>query len=158
MAAPTTRPPQAATVPLDLASRDDIEAGKQKLDQWLRQLTGGVVGWDALHTAGSIIPGVGSVFAAIDAIGDLLTLIEGDQDDYFTWVSFGVNVFGLVPFPGVGAARLAIRSTLSGIRRNGTAVISEALLEALEQNLNGKVAGTLQNFATGLEARPAMTI
>lgn len=155
MNAPTTRPPQAATVPVDLVSEEDIEAGKEKLDQWLRQLTGDVVGWDALHTAGSVIPGVGSVFAAIDAIGDLLTLIEGDQDDYFTWVSFGVNVFGLVPFPGVGAARLAIRSTLSSIRRNGPAVISEALLEALEQHLNEKVPGTLEKFATGLESRLA---
>ncbi|MGE8323815.1 MAG: RHS repeat-associated core domain-containing protein [Pseudomonas sp.] len=155
MNAPAIRPAQAATVPVDLVSQDDIDVGKEKLDQWLRQLTGDVVGWDALQTAGSVIPGVGTVFAAIDAIGDLLTLIEGDQDDYFTWVSFGVNVFGLVPFPGIGAARLAIRSTLSSIRRNGTAVISEALLEALEQNLNDKVPGTLENFATGLESRIA---
>jgi RHS repeat-associated protein len=147
------RPPQQATGPTNTASVNDIEAGKEKLDQWIRKITGGAVGWTAVNAAGSVIPGVGTVFAAIDAIGDLLTLIDGNQDDFLTWVSFGINVVGLVSFPGVGPARLTIRTTLSTVRREGIAKISDALLSALERNLNDKTRGSLEAFAQEIESR-----
>ncbi|MFK0310268.1 RHS repeat-associated core domain-containing protein [Pseudomonas sp. NPDC090233] len=152
MTAPT-RTPQQATGPTNTASVNDIEAGKEKLDQWIRQMTGGTIGWTAVNAAGSVIPGVGTVFAAVDAIGDLLTLIDGNQDDFLTWVSFGINVVGLVSFPGVGPARLTIRTTLAAVRRNGVAMISDALLSALEKNLNDKTRGSLEAFAQAIESR-----
>jgi RHS repeat-associated protein len=147
------RATQQATGPTNTASINDIEAGKEKLDQWIRKMTGGTVGWTAVNAAGSVIPGVGSVFAAVDAIGDLLTLIDGNQNDFLTWVSFGINVVGLVSFPGVGPARLAIRTTLSAVKRNGTTVISDALLSALEKNLNDKTRGSLEAFAQAIQSR-----
>ncbi|MFK5736997.1 hypothetical protein KW869_26065, partial [Pseudomonas urmiensis] len=81
-------------------------------------------------------PGVGGVFAAIDAIADLITLIDGNQDDVVTWISFGINVFGIMSFPGVGAARAAIRPTLHMLRSHSKATLGNALLTALESNLN----------------------
>ena len=152
MTAPT-RAIQQATGPTNTVSVNDIEAGKEKLDQWIRKMTGGAIGWSAVNTAGSVIPGVGTVFAAVDAIGDLLTLIDGNHDDFLTWVSFGINVVGLVSFPGVGPARLTIRTTLSAVRREGIARISDALLSALEKNLNDKTRGTLESFAQAIESR-----
>ncbi|MFY1033183.1 RHS repeat-associated core domain-containing protein [Pseudomonas asiatica] len=147
------RAPQQATGPTNTASVNDIEAGKEKLDQWIRKMTGGAIGWTAVNAAGSVIPGVGTVFAAVDAIGDLLTLIDGNHDDFLTWVSFGINVVGLVSFPGVGPARLTIRTTLSAVRRDGIAMISDALLSALEKNLNDKTRGSLEAFAQAIESR-----
>ncbi|WP_339532779.1 hypothetical protein, partial [Pseudomonas mucidolens] len=87
MTAATPRPRQSATAPLNTTSKNDIDAGKEKLDEWLRTLTNDAIGWNAVQTAGAVIPGVGTVFAAMDAIGDLLTLIDGDQNDFLTWVS-----------------------------------------------------------------------
>ncbi|WP_290877470.1 hypothetical protein, partial [Aquabacterium sp.] len=55
--------------------------------------------------------------------------------------------------PGVGPARLAMRSTLASVRRNGTASIGEAMLTALEKHLNDKVRGSLVSFANGLQSR-----
>ncbi|WP_339493203.1 DUF6531 domain-containing protein, partial [Pseudomonas sp. EA_15y_Pfl2_R67] len=153
MTAAAARPPQSATAPLNTTSKNDIDAGKEKLDKWLRKLTNDAVGWNAVQTAGAVIPGVGTVFAAIDAIGDLLTLIDGDQNDFLTWVSFGVNVVGLISFPGVGPARLAVRTTLSTVRRNGLPAISTAMLSALEKNLNDKTRGALEDFANAIQAR-----
>ncbi|MDI3374754.1 MULTISPECIES: RHS repeat-associated core domain-containing protein [Pseudomonas] len=147
------RPVQQATGPTNTASVNDIEAGKEKLDQWIRKITRGAIGWTAVNAAGSVIPGVGTVFAAVDAIGDLLTLIDGNQNDFLTWVSFGINVVGLVSFPGVGPARLTIRTTLAAVRRNGIALISDALLSALEKNLNDKTRGSLEAFAQAIESR-----
>ncbi|WLH21919.1 DUF6531 domain-containing protein [Pseudomonas sp. FP215] len=153
MTAATARPPQSATAPLNTTSKNDIDAGKEKLDKWLRNLTNDAIGWNAVQTAGAVIPGVGTVFAAIDAIGDLLTLIDGDQNDFLTWVSFGVNVVGLISFPGVGPARLAVRTTLLTVRRNGLPAISTAMLSALEENLNEKTRGALEDFANAIQAR-----
>ena len=153
MTAASARPRQSATGPLNTTSKHDIDAGKEKLDQWLRKLTNDAIGWNAVQTAGAVIPGVGTVFAAIDAIGDLLTLIEGDQDDFLTWVSLGINVVGLISFPGVGPARLAVRTTLSAVRRNGLPAISAAMLSALEHNLNDKTRGALEDFANAIQVR-----
>ncbi|MQT49932.1 Rhs family protein [Pseudomonas helleri] len=153
MNSPATRPRQSANSPINTVTKDDIEASKEKLDQWLRKLTNDTVSWNMVHAAGSVIPGVGTVFAGIDAIGDLLTLIEGDREDFLTWVSLGINVVGLVSFPGVGPARLAVRTTLSTVRKNGLAVISAAMLTALEENLNDKTRGALEDFAVAIQTR-----
>lgn len=58
-----TRTIQQATGPTNTASVNDIDAGKEKLDLWVRKMTGGAIGWTAVNTAGSVIPGVGTVFA-----------------------------------------------------------------------------------------------
>ena len=149
-AAPSTHR-EVALVPANTLHQSDVDFSMKKLDQWLLRMTNDTVGWNTIHTVGSVLPGVGGVFAAIDAIADLITLIDGNQDDVVTWISFGINVFGIMSFPGVGAARAAIRPTLHMLRSHSKATLGNALLTALESNLNALAPGAIEDFATALQ-------
>lgn len=145
---------EGAVAPKNTFTEEDVRAGTDKLAQWLTVLTGDAVNWRTVITVGEMLPVAGSIFAAADAIGDIIELAQGDatyRADLYNWVGLGINLFGLVPLPGVGAARAVMRPSLKTLRTT-KGDISQALLTTIESALADVCPGDLEAFIKEVEA------
>ncbi|UVL59531.1 DUF6531 domain-containing protein [Pseudomonas sp. B21-032] len=145
---------EGAVAPKNTFTEEDVRAGTDKLAQWLTGLTGDAVNWRTVITVGEMLPVAGSIFAAADAIGDIIELAQGDatyRADLYNWVGLGINLFGLVPLPGVGAARAVMRPSLKTLRTT-KGDISQALLTTIESALADVCPGDLEAFVKEVEA------
>nr|HDS0980171.1 hypothetical protein [Pseudomonas putida] len=66
--------------PTETFDKDDVSASTELLAQWLTDLTGHLVNWRTVITVAEVLPIAGSVFAATDAIGDIISLVQGTPE------------------------------------------------------------------------------
>ena len=78
MNSPATRPRQSANSPINTVTKDDIEAGKEKLDQWLRKLTNDTV-----------ISNTGSCSSSLSALATCRELVITTRPGGQCWRSRG---------------------------------------------------------------------
>ncbi|NWD83074.1 RHS domain-containing protein [Pseudomonas reactans] len=153
--------------PKNTFTEEDVIEGTAMLAKWLTTLTGDVVNWRAVITVGEMLPVAGSIFAATDAVGDIIGLARGNSEyrsDIFNWVGLGINLFAIVPIPGIGPARAVMRPALKAVRTSHKDGIAQALIVSiesaladvcpgdLEETLN-KVQSTLQNILKDFAAK-----
>ncbi|WJD72707.1 RHS repeat-associated core domain-containing protein [Pseudomonas asiatica] len=140
--------------PTETFDQDDVGASTELLAQWLTDLTGHLVNWRTVITVAEVLPVAGSVFAATDAIGDIISLVQGTPEyraDLFNWVGLGINLFAIAPIPGMSPARKVMRPVLKSARASSKDGMAQALLIAMENALADVCRGDLENFVKEID-------
>lgn len=147
---------EGVVAPAQTFDEEDVRAGTEMLAKWLTDLTGDTVNWRVVIRAGELLPVAGSIFAATDAVGDIIELAKGDtayRADPFNWVGLGINLFAIAPLPGIGPARAIMRPTLKSLRSASKDGIAQALLVAIESHLAHVCPGDLEAFIREVEGQ-----
>lgn len=151
------RAPQVAVAPLDTIDQQDVGAGAAAFDKWLRKISYDYVTLERLGTVAGSLPVIGNIMALIDAIMDLVGVVQNainkKETDFLLWVSLGINLIGVVPVPpAMGAARMSLRPALHLVRQKlalGVKDLGTALVEVLIVHLNARLAGEIETFIDG---------
>ncbi len=158
---------QTAVAPLNTIGKEDVAAAGAALDAWLRQISGGYVTLGRVCTVAGSLPVVGNVMALVDAILDVVHVVEarraGKEVEFLDWVSLGVNLIGVIPLPpAMAPARMTLRPALHLLKqrfqqellqagktlaKSGAQQIGDALIEVLTGMLNDRIAGEVEQFA-----------
>lgn len=154
---PAERVPEVAVAPLNTIDQQDIGAAAAAFDKWLRKISYDYVTLERLSTVAGSLPVIGNIMALIDAIMDMVGVIQKyiakKEIDFLEWVSLGINLIGVVPLPPtMSAARMSLRPALHLVRQKlalGVKDIGAALIEVLIAHLNATLAGKIETFIDG---------
>lgn len=157
---PAARVPEVAVAPLNTIDQQDIGAGAAAFDKWLRKISYDYVTLDRLSTVAGSLPVIGNIMALIDAIMDVVGVIQKytakKEIEFLEWVSLGINLIGVVPAPAMSAARMSLRPALHLVRQKlalGVKDIGAALIEVLIVHLNARLAGEIDTFVDSAMAK-----
>jgi RHS repeat-associated protein len=149
---PAERAPEVAVAPLNTIDQQDVGAAAAAFDKWLRKISYDYITLERLSTVAGSLPVIGNIMALIDAIMDMVGVIQkyiAKKDiDFLTWVSLGINLIGVIPGAG-SAARMSLRPALHLTRQKlalGVKDLGSALIEVLIMHLNARLAGELDTF------------
>ncbi|SFC54057.1 RHS repeat-associated core domain-containing protein [Massilia yuzhufengensis] len=151
---PAERAPEVAVAPLDTIDQQDVGAGAAAFDKWLRNISHDYVSLERLSTVAGSLPVIGNIMALIDAIMDIVAIIQkglakgAKEVDFLLWVSLGINLIGIAPGAG-NAARMSLRPALHLVRQKlalGAKDLGAALVEVLVVHLNARLAGEIDTF------------
>ncbi|EHD1638550.1 RHS repeat protein [Salmonella enterica] len=147
---------QAAVAPLNTIDPNDISAGAEEFDRWLRKISDGMITLERVRTVAGALPVVGNIIALIDTIGDIIALAQAKERNILDWVSLGINLIGVIPVPpGMSAARMSLRPTLFLVRQelkiSGKSLLGDALINVLIAHLNASIVGEIDAFAQGAQ-------
>ena len=152
---PAERAPEVAVAPLNTIDQRDIGAGAAAFDKWLRKISYDYVTLERLSTVAGSLPVIGNIMALIDAIMDLVGIVQNTIDnkkiEFLQWVSLGINLIGVAPGAG-NAARMSLRPALHLVRQKlalGVKDLGSALVEVLIMHLNATLAGEIDKFIDG---------
>lgn len=148
------RAPEVAVAPLNTIDRQDIGAGAAAFDKWMGTISHDYVTLERLSTVAGSLPVIGNIMALIDAIMDVVGIIQKTihkkEVDFLQWVSLGINLIGVVPVPpAMSAARMSLRPALHLVRQKlapGAKDLGTALIEVLIVHLNATLAGEIETF------------
>ena len=153
---PAERAPEVAVAPLNTIDQQDVGAGAAAFDKWLRKISYDYVTLERLSTVAGSLPVIGNIMALIDAIMDIVEIIQkglakgAKEIDFLLWVSLGINLIGVVPVPpAMSAARMSLRPALHLVRQKlaeGVKDLGSALIEVLIVHLNARLAGEIDTF------------
>jgi RHS repeat-associated protein len=154
---PVERAPEVAVAPLNTIDQQDVGAGAAAFDKWLRKISYDYVTLERLSTVAGSLPVIGNIMALIDAIMDIVGVIQKTinkkEIDFLQWVSLGINLIGVVPVPpAMSAARMSLRPALHLVRQKlalGVKDLGAALIEVLIVHLNARLAGEIDTFVDG---------
>lgn len=160
---PAERAPEVAVAPLNTIDQQDVGAGAAAFDKWLRKISHDYVTLERLSTVAGSLPVIGNIMALIDAIMDMVGVVQNainkKETDLLQWVSLGINLIGVVPVPpAMSAARMSLRPALHLVRQKlalGVKDLGTALIEVLILHLNAKLAGEIETFVDGAMAKLA---
>jgi len=141
-------------MPLDQIDPAELPGAKKVVNDWLIKISNGHVTLDRVMTVASAVPILGNILAAIDAVCDIIVLVENKAanvgEKALNWVSFGINLIGIIPFPPtMAAARTSLRPALHLVRSKLSTAghgLSDALVVMLVDHLNATLAGELEKF------------
>ena len=148
------RAPEVAVAPLNTIDQQDVGAAAAAFDNWLRKVSHDYVTLERLSTVAGSLPVIGNIIALIDAVMDVVGVIQKYIDEkeieFLEWVSLGINLIGVVPLPpAMSAARMSLRPALHLVRqklRQGVKDLGAALIEVLIAHLNARLAGEIDVF------------
>jgi len=151
---PAERAQEVAVAPLNTIDQQDVGAGAAAFDTWLRKISNDYVTLERLSTVAGSLPLIGNIMALIDAIMDMVGVIQKTVNkkevDFLHWVSLGINLIGVVPVPpAMSAARMSLRPALHLVRQKlalGVKDLGSALIEVLIMHLNARLAGEIETF------------
>ena len=158
---PPVRAPEVAVAPLNTIAEQDVGAAAAAFDKWLRKISYGYVTLERLSTVAGSLPVIGNIIALIDAIMDVVWVIQKytskKEIDFLAWVSLGINLIGVVPVPpAMSAARMSLRPALHLVRQKlalGVKDLGAALIEVLIMHLNARLAGEIDTFVDSAMAK-----
>jgi RHS repeat-associated protein len=148
------RAPEVAVAPLDTIDQKDVGASAAAFDRWLRKISDDYVTLERLSTVAGSLPVIGNIMALIDAVMDIVAIIQKylakkeKEIDFLQWVSLGINLIGVAPGAG-NAARMSLRPALHLARQKlalGAKDLGTALVEVLVVHLNATLAGEIDTF------------
>jgi RHS repeat-associated protein len=157
------RAPEVAVAPLNAIDPRDVGAGAAAFDKWLRRISYDYVTLERLSTVAGSLPVIGNIMALIDAIMDIVEIIQkglakgAKEIDFLLWVSLGINLIGVAPGAG-NAARMSLRPALHLVRQKlapGVKDLGTALIEVLIMHLNATLAGEIDKFVDSAMAKLA---
>jgi len=160
------RTPEVAVAPLNTIDQQDVGAGAAAFDKWLRKISYDYVTLERLSTVAGSLPVIGNIMALIDAIMDMVGVIQNysrkKETDFLQWVSLGINLIGVIPVPpAMGAARMSLRPALHLVRQKlalGVKDLGTALIEVLVVHLNASLAGEIETFVDSAMGKLAGTL
>ncbi|WP_390347993.1 RHS repeat-associated core domain-containing protein [Variovorax boronicumulans] len=140
--------------PLDQIDPAELPGAKKVVNDWLKSISGGYVTVDRVMTFASVVPILGNILAAIDAVCDIIVLVQNKTsssvEKALNWVSLGINLIGIIPFPPtMAAARTSLRPALHLVRSKLRTVahgLDDALVALLVDHLNATLAGEIDKF------------
>ncbi|MBY8607591.1 RHS domain-containing protein [Burkholderia arboris] len=160
------RPPQLAVAPLNTIHPEDIAAASRKFDQWLQQISGGVVTLERLSNVAQGLPVIGNVIALVSVALDVKELHDKPSADAMDWVNIGIDLIGVIPVPPtLAAARMSLRPMLAEARRELAVQLKAAAKDAvkveandvlvglLASHLNATIVGDLEKFVQEAQVR-----
>lgn len=158
---PPARTPEVAVAPLNTIAQQDVGAAAAAFDKWLRKISYDYVTLERLTTVAGSLPVIGNIMALIDAIMDVVGVIQKytakKEIAFLEWVSLGINLIGVVPVPpAMSAARMSLRPALHLVRQKlalGVKDIGAALIEVLIMHLNARLAGEIDTFVDSAMAK-----
>ncbi|MBV6290358.1 DUF6531 domain-containing protein, partial [Pseudomonas aegrilactucae] len=157
--AETTRGPQVAILPLDQIGLEDVAQGAEYFDEWLREASGGTVTLERIKNVAGALPVIGNIMALVDTLNDIVNLSNNDNPEMLDWVSLGINLIGVLPAPGMAAARMSLRPTLFLVRQemlnSGKVLLGDALIEIVSSHLNATIVGRIQQFVSEAQVQLA---
>ncbi|MCT9979923.1 RHS domain-containing protein [Acinetobacter sp. I-MWF] len=140
---------KAAVAPINTIKMADVNAGTKKINQWLKQNTGGVVDLDILKSVAGALPVIGNIISLTDAVYDVIEITKKPNPGFPDWLNLGIDIIGVIPIPpGLAASRMALRPALKVLKsKNLAKEIPDAIIDLLMMHVNEKVAGELDKFA-----------
>ena len=142
-----------AIEPLEQINASEVAEGFSPFDKWLRENTDGIVTLDRLKTVGNAIPGVSNLIAFSDVVYDIIEINDlkqaGKEVSFISWVNLGVDAIGVIPMPGTGPARVALRAPLQLAKqklKQGVKDLAEDFLIAIAGHLANAIKGELEEF------------
>jgi hypothetical protein len=152
----------AAVAPLNTIAPQDLKKSADKFDAWLRKISNDVLTLERMSMVAGSLPVLGNLLALVDLLNDVVGIVEktqqGAEVEVLEWLGLGINVIGLIPAPGTGPARVALRPALHAIKAQLVGVaksqISGALVEALAGHLHAHFPGEMDTFID--EAMPKL--
>ncbi|MEN4922547.1 RHS repeat-associated core domain-containing protein [Achromobacter spanius] len=149
--------PQGVVAPINTIAVEDVKAGANAFDAWLRKNSDNVITLPRLTAAAGVVPVLGNIMALVDAVGDIIKLSDSQKRQFTDWVSLGINLFGVIPAPGTAAARMSLRPALflvqKEIARQAKAGLGNAIISVLAAHLSENIAGDIEQFAEAAQAR-----
>jgi RHS repeat-associated protein len=151
--------------PLNTLAMSDIKAGRAKIDKWLRAKTNDNITIDRIETVARNIPVLGSVFAAVDVVSDVMDIYDkGVNNAEFTdWVNLGIDAIAIIPAPATATVRSVARPalflikeetkkiTLNGAKKlakeNIAVAIKGTVITVIAEHLTSALAGEVEKFA-----------
>lgn len=140
---------KVAVGPINTIKMADVNAGTKKINQWLKQNTGGYVDLDTLANVAGTLPVVGNIIALTDAVYDVIEITKKSNPGFPDWLNLGIDIIGVVPIPpGLASSRMVLRPALKALKsKNLAKEIPDAIISLLMMHVNEKVAGELHTFA-----------
>lgn len=142
-----------AIEPLERINASEVAEGFSPFDKWLRENTDGIVTLDRLKTVGNAIPGVSNLIAFSDVVYDIIEINDlkqaGKEVTFISWVNLGVDAIGVIPMPGTGPARVALRAPLQLAKqklKQGAKNLAEDFLILIAGHLANAIKGELEEF------------
>ncbi|MDK4791001.1 MULTISPECIES: RHS repeat-associated core domain-containing protein [Acinetobacter] len=157
--------------PLNTLSIKDVQNSKEKIDQWLKAKTNNNVTLDRIETVARNIPLLGSVFAAVDVVSDLMQIYDKgfNNADIMDWANLGIDAIAIIPGPATATARTMARPALFLVReevrkitKNGVKKLTKeqigpafkvTIISVISEHLNSAVAGEIEKFANEAQKR-----
>ncbi|WP_123585339.1 RHS repeat-associated core domain-containing protein [Pseudomonas brassicacearum] len=151
------REPQSTVAPLNEIQVEDVGLGAAKFDAWLQEVSGGVVTLDRIKNVAGMLPVVGNIMALVDVLNDIATLAKSEKRDPLDWVSLGIDLIGVIPYPpNMAAARMNLRPTLYLVRQElkvaGKTLLGDALINVIVGHLNATIVGEIDDFVKTAKA------
>lgn len=152
------REPQSTVVPLSEIQVADVGRDAAKFDAWLQEVSGGVVTLDRIKNVAGALPVVGNIMALVDVLNDIATLAKSKTRDPLDWVSLGIDLIGVIPYPpNMAAARMSLRPTLYLVRQEmkvaGKTLLGDALINVIVGHLNAAIVGEIDDFVKTAKAQ-----
>lgn len=140
---------KAAVAPVNDIKIADVNAGTDKINQWLKKSTNDYLDLETLKNVAGALPVIGNIIALTDAVNDVIDIIGKPNPEFFDWVNLGIDIVGVIPIPpGLAASRMALRPSLKLLKnRSLGANISDSVLILLTNHINDSIAGELDKFA-----------
>ena len=140
---------KVAIAPVNTIKLADVNAGTQKINQWLKKNTGDMVDLDTLKMVAGSLPVIGNIIALTDAVYDVIEITGKENPGFPDWLNLGIDLVGVIPLPpGLAASRMALRPALKTLKsKNLAKQIPDTIIELLTIHVNERVAGELSQFA-----------
>ena len=142
-----------AVAPLNTIAVEDVGKAARIVDQWLKDISHDVVTLDRVMTVAGSLPVLGNIIALVDVLCDIIAIVtkksRDEVENFFNWVSLGINLIGVVPVPGTAAARTSLRPALHLVRekfKTSAHDIGEAVVVMLIGHLNATLAGSIDLY------------
>ena len=90
---------KAAVAPINTIKMADVNAGTKKINQWLKQNTGGVVDLDTLKNVAGSLPVIGNIISLTDAVYDVIEITKKPNPGFPDWLNLGIDLVGVIPLP-----------------------------------------------------------
>lgn len=114
MSSQTTPHTKVAVGPKNTFTKD-AQAGANKFDSWLRQISDGYITLDRLAMAAGSIPVIGNAMAVVDTMLAIKEMVNKKDTNTLDWMNLAINVIGIIPGAG-NAARTTLRPILHLVR------------------------------------------
>lgn len=139
-----------AIVPINTISEEDLKAGGNRFDKWLKEISGGWLTLDRLLMVAGSMPVLGNIIAAIDTVLDIVAMMKKQVVEFMDWLGLGINILGILPIPpGTAAFRMGVRPVLHAVRgalARGAKDLPLALVTVIADDIWERYAGSIEKF------------
>jgi RHS repeat-associated protein len=127
----------------------------------LREISGDTITLERVKNVAGALPVIGNIMSAVDVLGDIIELIRDKSGQaikqVLTWVSLGINLIGMVPFPPtMAAAKMGLRPILHLAKQRlahaSVGELGDAFVELIAGHVSATMAGEIDTYIEKAQA------